>query len=271
MARTAVLPALVAGAHHAAHLTAASLPSHRLEVQNLRGQVIATLLLRPCPQPAACPPALQVALVEQLLEEVAAGPLALVLSPSWSTGVPEQYQPLVDSFTVAYSFLPVALQVCEGGGGGEGGLRQPACWCADGLLTPARSRTLPRPVSRCSDTGNMIEASAGGWQRQGINLHCHLMLPQQRARCAGDTPCVMPLPQGLLGGKEGAVLRNMQQGGDDSWRILWRSGQQHVQVGRTKRRPTSDDLQLAFMNAAAADSPLTKTVKFFKGLTAKKQ
>jgi hypothetical protein len=63
----------------------------------------------------------------------------------------------------------------------------------------------------------------------------------------------------------------MQQGGDDSWRILWRSGQQHVQVGRTKRRPTSDDLQLAFMNAAAADSPLTKTVKFFKGLTAKKQ
>jgi hypothetical protein len=42
------------------------------------------------------------------------------------------------------------------------------------------------------------------------------------------------------------------------------------QVGRTKRRPTSDDLQLAFMNAAAAESPLTKTVKFFKGLTAKK-
>jgi hypothetical protein len=40
-------------------------------------------------------------------------------------------------------------------------------------------------------------------------------------------------------------------------------------VGRTKRRPTSDDLQLAFMNASAAESPLTKTVKFFKGLAAK--
>ncbi len=59
--------------------------------------------------------------MEQLLEEVAAGPLALVLSPSWSTGVPEQYQPLVDSFTVAYSFLPVAIQVGGWVGGGDGG------------------------------------------------------------------------------------------------------------------------------------------------------
>ncbi len=49
--------------------------------------------------------------MEQLLDEVAAGPLALVLNPSWSTGVPEQFQALVDTFLVVYSFLPVAIQV----------------------------------------------------------------------------------------------------------------------------------------------------------------
>lgn len=31
------------------------------------------------------------------------------------------------------------------------------------------------------------------------------------------------------------------------------------------RRPRVDDLELAFLNASAATSPLTKTVQFFKG------
>lgn len=35
------------------------------------------------------------------------------------------------------------------------------------------------------------------------------------------------------------------------------------------RRPTSEDLELAFINASAASSPLTKTAKFLKGLMPK--
>ncbi len=61
--------------------------------------------------------------MEQLLEEVACGPLALLLNPGWSAGaaVPQQYQALADSFLVVYSFLPVAIQVGgrEVGGGGQ--------------------------------------------------------------------------------------------------------------------------------------------------------
>lgn len=47
-------------------------------------------------------------------------------------------------------------------------------------------------------------------------------------------------------------------------------GMAPVQVGSMTRRPRPDDLELAFINASAATSPLTKTVKFFKGFGGKK-
>ncbi len=58
--------------------------------------------------------ALQVALLEQLVEEAWTGPYLLVLNPTWSvTGatVPKDYQQLVESFEVVYSFLPISIQV----------------------------------------------------------------------------------------------------------------------------------------------------------------
>ncbi len=42
-----------------------------------------------------------------------------------------------------------------------------------------------------------------------------------------------------------------------------------MQVGAMGRRPTGEDLELAFINASAASSPLTKTAKFLKGLMPK--
>jgi hypothetical protein len=68
---------------------------------------------------------LQVALVEQLLDEVWSGPWALSLNPDWHTNTPAAYQQLVDSFEAAYSFLPIATQV-----GSSLMLRQNAvlCW-----------------------------------------------------------------------------------------------------------------------------------------------
>lgn len=100
-------------------------------------------------------------------------------------------------------------------------------------------------------------------------------LPQayQRTISSFDTAyCFMPLAiQGLLGTKEGALLRALDDPGaaDVPWRIFYSSGGQLAQVGQTKTRPSPDDLQLAFMNAAAAESPLTRTVKFFRGLVNK--
>lgn len=57
--------------------------------------------------------ATQVALVEQLVDEVWQGPSAITLNAEWaSLPVPAQYKTVRDSFQVVYSFLPVAIQVC---------------------------------------------------------------------------------------------------------------------------------------------------------------
>ncbi|PNW79845.1 hypothetical protein CHLRE_08g369000v5 [Chlamydomonas reinhardtii] len=132
-----------------------------------------------------------VALVEQLLDEVWAGPAALVINPGWgqqgAAPVPAEYARAVDSISVVYSFLPCAIQ-------------------------------------------------------------------------------------GLLGPKEGAVLRTVDAGGGGAagrpapWRILLKQKEEFVQVGAMPRRPTSSDLELAYLNASAASSPITKTAKFLRGL-----
>ncbi|EFJ50051.1 hypothetical protein VOLCADRAFT_104003 [Volvox carteri f. nagariensis] len=129
-----------------------------------------------------------VALVEQLLDDVWVGPAAVVLNPQWSQQgavLPAEYQRVAESIAVVYSFLPCAIQ-------------------------------------------------------------------------------------GLLGPKEGAVLRMVESRagaeGSPPWRILLKERDQFVQVGAMARRPTSSDLELAFINAAAASSPLTKTAKFLRGL-----
>jgi hypothetical protein len=63
----------------------------------------------PHPPPAGHPHP-QVALTEQLVQEVWSGPAAVVLNPSWS-GAPREYEAVVRSFEVAYSFLPISVKV----------------------------------------------------------------------------------------------------------------------------------------------------------------
>lgn len=133
-----------------------------------------------------------VALLEQLVDEVWSGPAVLVLNPGWSQGdglaaVPRGYAGLVDSFDVVYSFLPCAIQ-------------------------------------------------------------------------------------GLLGPKQGAVMRTGEAGSSKApWRILYLLDDKFVQVGAMPRRPSPDDLQLAFINASAATSPLANTARFLKGLMPQKK
>lgn len=66
----------------------------------------------PCCADAGYAP--QVALVEQLLDDVWCGPWALLLNPTWHNTTPTLYQPLVDSFNTLYSFMPIATQVSHG-------------------------------------------------------------------------------------------------------------------------------------------------------------
>ncbi|GIL93576.1 hypothetical protein Vretifemale_20989 [Volvox reticuliferus] len=55
-----------------------------------------------------------VALVEQLLDEVWVGPAAVILNPQWAQQgitLPTEYQRVVESIAIVYSFLPCAVQV----------------------------------------------------------------------------------------------------------------------------------------------------------------
>jgi hypothetical protein len=75
---------------------------------------------------------LQVALVEQLLDEVWSGPWALTLNPGWHSNTPAAYQGLVNSFEAAYSFMPIATQV---GAGVPAAAARAAVCCSPNLPT----------------------------------------------------------------------------------------------------------------------------------------
>lgn len=78
--------------------------------------------------------------------------------------------------------------------------------------------------------------------------------------------------QGLLGSKEGALVRHVERGSPAGvpWKVLQQDGSKFVQIGQPKARPQAAELELIFINASAAASPVTQAVKFFKGLTGKK-
>lgn len=83
--------------------------------------------------------------------------------------------------------------------------------------------------------------------------------------------CFGPLDiQGFFSKRSGCVFKWAKKGSPAAapWHILLREGEAAWQVvGRQARRPTPGDLEVAFYNAAAANSPLTQGVKFIKGLT----
>lgn len=84
------------------------------------------ILCRSSPAAVNLTAALQVALVEQLLDEVWGGPWALVVNPGWHANTPAAYSGLVDSFEAAYSFMPIATQVW-----------QPAVVCSERVSNPS--------------------------------------------------------------------------------------------------------------------------------------
>ena len=80
--------------------------------------------------------------------------------------------------------------------------------------------------------------------------------------------------QGFFSKTEGAVVKQyVENGGSPSsasssspWFIYVNEGDNMKCVSRLAKRPSSEDLENALYNAVAANSPLTKSVKFLKGL-----
>ena len=79
--------------------------------------------------------------------------------------------------------------------------------------------------------------------------------------------------QGLVGtAQEGAVFKCVRGGAPEGspWRILVKDeGEAYQQVGAMQRRPQQEDLEAALYNAAAAKSPVNKSIGAFRGLAEK--
>ncbi|KAH7442146.1 hypothetical protein KP509_03G073200 [Ceratopteris richardii] len=77
--------------------------------------------------------------------------------------------------------------------------------------------------------------------------------------------------QGFFNKTEGAVLKHVKGGAPAGrpWLIFVREGESLKCVASMKKRPTSIDLENALYNSIAANSPVTKSIKFLRGLLSK--
>lgn len=72
---------------------------------------------------------------------------------------------------------------------------------------------------------------------------------------------------GLLGKKEGAVLKRSEASRDPSvadWRILFKLGDRFVQVGKSKSRPSLEDVENLVINASAAMGQVSNAIRGLK-------
>ena len=77
--------------------------------------------------------------------------------------------------------------------------------------------------------------------------------------------------QGFLSKTEGAVLKHVKSGapGGRPWLIFVKEGDQYKRMSSLQRRPEPSDLENALYNAMAANSPVTKSIQFLRGLVSK--
>lgn len=73
--------------------------------------------------------------------------------------------------------------------------------------------------------------------------------------------------QGFLSKTEGAVLKNVQSG--SPWLIFEKKDGKFTRLASLQRRPGPAELESALYNAIAANSPVTKSIKFLRGLVSK--
>lgn len=77
--------------------------------------------------------------------------------------------------------------------------------------------------------------------------------------------------QGFLSKTEGAVLKNVRSGapGGRPWLIFVKEDGKYSRLASLHRRPGPAELESALYNAMAANSPVTKSIKFLRGLVSK--
>jgi hypothetical protein len=77
--------------------------------------------------------------------------------------------------------------------------------------------------------------------------------------------------QGIFSKTEGAVLKHVKSGAPAGrpWLIFVKQNDQFICVSSLRRRPQAADLESVLYNSMAANSPVTKSIQFLRGLVSK--
>ena len=186
-------------------------------------------------------------------EELAAKSKAktiILLNAEWADtkSVASRHGSFVASFETAYCFQPVAIQ--------------------------ARPNPSPVRLPLLAYCSSLVKTSTVGCfslpSRQG-HLQAvlgHAMLLNMRCSTCEYKQGLNPAQAFVVSTTQGALFAQATQAGSPAnWQILKKGwGQSWKVIGRMQRRPTSQDLETAFYNASAAESPLTAGIRAVRQL-----
>jgi len=79
--------------------------------------------------------------------------------------------------------------------------------------------------------------------------------------------------QGFVFKTDGVIFKRVAKGSPSAspWYVFVKSSRGHTCIARQQQRPTPENLELAFYNYKASESPITKGIKFFKGIVPQKK
>ena len=181
----------------------------------------------------------------------------ILLNAEWTDtkSVASRHGSFVASFETAYCFQPIAIQACPG--------FVPLKTCI--LFTRYSSSIFNQAFSRhlwmdCSAVPSRV--------RQSQTFFAHAMTPFLRCTIHAFKKGSRSAQAFVVSTTQGALFAQATQAGSPAgWQILKKGwGQSWKVIGKMQRRPTSQDLETAFYNASAAESPLTAGIKAVRQL-----
>ncbi|MCO5614814.1 hypothetical protein L7F22_069098 [Adiantum nelumboides] len=133
---------------------------------------------------------------------------------------------------------------------------------------------------KLSDVSDIVRIAKAGDPRPILLLNPGWSLEEEEAEASHASflqsfevvYSYLPLAiQGFFSKTEGAVLKHVKSGAPAGrpWLVFAREGESMKCVASIKKRPTAIDLENALYNAMAANSPITKSIKFLRGLVSK--
>ncbi len=85
--------------------------------------------------------------------------------------------------------------------------------------------------------------------------------------------CDLFTVQGFILKTDAIIFKQVTKGtpAASPWFVFVKAGRGHTCIARQQQKPTPENLEMAFYNYKASESPITKGVKFFKNIVPQKK